>query len=167
MHDDPYTPPKAELDGETPRAAGPRLYAKLRPRMYAFLIDYLLVVCSFVLVGVAGSHLENIRGAGALLFLLWAACALLYEPVTVWRTGGTLGHHLTNISVVSRRTGGNPTFFAALVRSLIKAFLGGVSFLWMLVSERRQAIHDAVVGVTVEIRNETVARRRDYVQGPM
>ena len=167
MNDDRYAPPKAELDGNEPRAEGPRLYARLRPRVHAFLIDYLLVMGTFVLVAALGSHLESTRGAGAVLFVLWGAFALLYEPLTVWRKGGTLGHRIKNIHVVSRRTGAKPSLVAALVRSLIKTFLGGVSFLWMLVSDRQQAIHDAVVGVTVEIRDETLARRRDYVRGPL
>ena len=49
----------------------------------------------------------------------------------------------------------------------VKQFLGGLSFIFMMigVSERQQAIHDAVAAVTVRIKDESLARRRDYVRG--
>lgn len=41
---------------------------------------------------------------------------------------------------------------------------GLLSFLAILASDRQQALHDSIVGVTVRIKDEKRARRRDYVR---
>lgn len=168
MSENPFDPPKSELDAAATVDIGPAYYARLGIRFRAFLIDYFLLLVTFLLVALVGSKLEDVSGAGAVLFGLWIVGAVLYEPVMVWRTGGTIGHHMKNLCVVSERTGKNPGLLAALVRSLVKFFLGSLSFLSMLFSERQQAIHDAVANVTVRIKDKKLARRRDYVpQGPV
>jgi uncharacterized RDD family membrane protein YckC len=167
MDGNPYSAPKAPLV-EQPQvvATRPELYARVGLRVRAYLIDALVMVLAFVLVSVLGALLhDGVPIAGPVLLGSWFLFALLYEPVMVARTGGTVGHHLKNIHVVSDKTGSRPGLFAALVRSLIKAALGWISFLSMLGSERQQAIHDAAVRVTVRIKDETRARRRDYVRG--
>ncbi len=160
----PYEPPKANLDPQETSDVEPVFYARLGIRFRAFLIDYFLLLGGFALVAFLGTQLQGISGAGAALFVLWVLVAVLYEPLMVWRTGGTIGHHVKNICVVSDRTGANPTLPIALIRSLIKMFLGGLSFVWMLMSARQQAIHDALVNVTVRIKDKKLARRRDYVR---
>jgi uncharacterized RDD family membrane protein YckC len=175
VSDNPYQAPRAPIDGPASAGAGTQpgskgaigpYYARVGPRVRAFLIDYFLLFGAFAVVAVVGAQLESVPGLRAALFALWVAFVLLYEPVMVSRTGGTLGHHLKNIHVVSDRTGGPPGFVAAMARNLIKAFLGGLSFLWMLGSDRQQAIHDLVARVTVQIKNPALARHRDYVRGP-
>lgn len=135
-------------------------------RVRAYLIDYFLLLGLFLLVTAVGPTIERLTGASAVLFWAWLVCALLYEPVMVWRTGATLGHHLKNLHVVSERTGRHPSLSLAALRSLVKWLLGGISMLLMLGSERQQAIHDAVANVTVRFRDPTLARRRDYVRAP-
>jgi uncharacterized RDD family membrane protein YckC len=163
MTQNPYAAPAASLEtAEAPPAEV--LYARLGLRFRAFLIDYFIVVGTFLLSAFVGGKLQDVPGAGALLFVSWAVFAVLYEPVMVWRTGGTIGHHLKNIHVVSERTGQRPGLFAAVVRNLIKMFLGWISFLLLLASSKQQAFHDAVVGVTVRIKDPSLARRRDYVR---
>jgi uncharacterized RDD family membrane protein YckC len=165
MDQNPYTPPQAPLAVPTV-ASGPVLYAKLGIRIRAFLIDYFLLLGSFLITAIVGVSLRGIPGAGAVLFVAWVLLAVFYEPVMVWQTGGTLGHHAKNICVVSERTGGHPSLPAALVRSLTKSILGWLSFLFILSSDRQQALHDAIAGVTVRIKDKKLALRRDYVRGP-
>jgi len=45
---------------------------------------------------------------------------LLYEPGSVSFTGGTVGHHLTNLRVVDERDGGKYQLPEGLRRVLIK-----------------------------------------------
>jgi uncharacterized RDD family membrane protein YckC len=163
MTQDPYAAPQASLDPPAPPAS-PVLYARIGVRFRAWLIDYVILLASFLLVAVVGSQLESLPGAGAVLFATWIAFMFLYEPLLVWRTGGTIGHHLKNLHVVSERTGSHPGLVAALVRHLIKAFLGWLSYLLLLDSTKQQAIHDVAVGVTVRLKDPTLARRRDYVR---
>jgi uncharacterized RDD family membrane protein YckC len=174
MDQNPYLAPKADPDGpaapaaSSPAAAagGTVLYARLGVRFRAYLIDYFLMLGLFLLTAMVGGWLQSVPGAGAVLFTGWVAFALLYEPVMVSRTGGTIGHHLKNLRVVSARTGGHPGFLAALVRSLAKWVLGGISALLIMASGRAQAIHDAIANVTVQFKDPTLARRNDYIRGP-
>jgi uncharacterized RDD family membrane protein YckC len=169
MDENPYVAPKAPISEPPPvvvAADGPELYAKIRLRMRAYFIDALLALMCFVVVSVLGARLHDIAPtAGPVLFVAWVLGILLYEPVMVALTGGTVGHHLKNIHVVSDKTGRRPGLAAALLRHLIKQTFGWISLLFMLSSERLQALHDSAVGVTVRIKDETRARRRDYVRG--
>jgi len=86
---------------------------------------------------------------------IWALLVflLLYEPVLVSATGGTLGHRWSNLHVVSERTGGNIGLGMAYVRLFVKGVLGIYSFLSMTLGERPLAIHDMASGSTVQIRD--------------
>ena len=91
-----------------------------------------------------------------------AATWLLYEPLLVSMTGGTVGHHVCNIRVVDDRTGGNVSFGKAIVRMVIKTILGWFSFISMAVASRHQALHDVLTKSTVQIRNLAKARPHDF-----
>jgi uncharacterized RDD family membrane protein YckC len=165
MAQDPYAPPAADLDGDHSPGGKAPLYARIGVRIRAVTIDYLIMLGVLALVAVVGTLLHDLPGASPVVFVIGALFAIFYEPVMVWRTGGTLGHHFKNICVVSEKTGGHPGIVAALVRSLVKAFLGTLSLLFMLSSDRQQALHDMIAGVTVRIKDESLASRRDYVRG--
>src|SRR5579864_3695825 len=114
-------------------------YARPWPRVKAMLIDGLILMGAFVVAALVGA---NIAGAGAAAFVVWAAFWILYDPLMVWRTGGTIGHHVQNLRVVSDRTGGPPSLVAAVVRNIVKGFFGIFSLLGMAASSRRKALHD-------------------------
>ena len=88
---------------------------------------------------------------------------MLYEPLLVSRTGGTVGHWFSNLRVVDDRTGGNLTLRTAFIRAAIKAVLGAYSFIVMLATRRNQAVHDLLTHSTVQIRDTAKARRSDYI----
>lgn len=154
-----------DLIAGQPAGAGRPLYARIGVRFRALLIDDFVLFAAFLAAAWIGSRFEGVSGVGAALFGLWVALVVFYEPISVWRTGGTIGHHLQNICVVSEKTGGRPGLLAAAVRHLVKATLGSISFLMILASQRQQAIHDQLTGVTVRIKDPARARRRDYVRG--
>jgi uncharacterized RDD family membrane protein YckC len=135
------------------------LYARVGIRVKAFLIDYFIVIGALLLLAVVGA---NVTGTGAAAFGLWVAILLLYDPLTVWWTSGTLGHHLMNLRVVSDRTGRSPSLLAALVRHVVKAVFGVLSFAAMSGSRRHKTLHDWIAGTTVQIRDEQRARLKDY-----
>ena len=74
-------------------------------------------------------------------------------------TGSTVGHYLCNLRVVDNKTGGNINFFKAVLRTLLKAVLGWLSFVTMATTRRHQAIHDLATNSTVQIRNAAQASR--------
>jgi uncharacterized RDD family membrane protein YckC len=97
---------------------------------------------------------------GGLLFVVF-----FYEPLLVWRTGGTLGHRWANLRVVDNRTHHRPGFWRALARFWIKAWLGPVSFLLMSTTRRRQAAHDYLTNTSVQMRDLGIALPHHYVVG--
>lgn len=141
------------------------LYARVWPRTKATVIDGFILLGAFVLAALVGT---NINGSGATALLLWGAFWVLYDPLMVSRTGGTVGHYLQNLRVVSDRTGHHPPFFSAFLRNVVKGVLGFVSLLAMAASTRQKAIHDWVAGTTVQARDVHLARSKNFdkVQRP-
>jgi hypothetical protein len=88
---------------------------------------------------------------------------LLYEPVLVSFTGGTLGHYSTNLRVVDDRSGGNVSFLKACARLVIKGVLGWYSFVILAATRRNQAVHDLLTRSTVQIRDPVRARPGQYM----
>jgi len=87
---------------------------------------------------------------------------VLYEPILISLTGGTLGHHFTNLRVVDDR-GGNVSFLKACARFVIKIVLGMYSFVILAATRRNQAVHDVLTRSTVQIRDLAKARPGQYV----
>jgi len=160
----PYDPPRAPIDPppqtEETEAAYV-LYAKIWPRMKAILVDGFIVMGAYLVAALVGA---NVAGSGAVAFLVWFAFWVLYDPLMVSRTGGTIGHHTQNLRVVSDRTGRPPSLLVAFIRNVVKGFLGIVSLLTMAGSPRQKAIHDWVAGTTVQARDAQLARLRNFTR---
>jgi uncharacterized RDD family membrane protein YckC len=146
---------------QEPERAAPR-YARLLPRVKALVFDlflYVLATLTFVLV-IAPTDTDLILRAG---FALFVAFILLYEPLLVWRYGGTLGHMRYNLRVVSDKTGGPPGLFASVWRWYVKGFFGVLSFVFMTLTRRHQALHGVASRTTVQLRDPDRARASDFV----
>ena len=137
------------------------LYARIWPRMKAILIDGFVLTGVFLAAAVVGA---NLAGSGAVAFIVWVAFWILYDPLMVSRTGGTIGHHLQNLRVVSDRTGRHPSLVAAFIRNVVKGVLGLVSLLAMAGSSREKALHDWIAGTTVQARDARLARLRSFTK---
>jgi uncharacterized RDD family membrane protein YckC len=128
------------------------LYARFPRRIQALVADALVLIVSlFVAVAVA----EYVVSYSLSRFILLLAFAgmFLYDPVLVSWTGSTLGQRMLNLKVVDADTGEYPSFLQALLRFVVKAFLGILSFLFMAVTQRHQALHDLALGTTVQVRD--------------
>lgn len=149
------------------------LYARFSRRLRGMFIDWALtLVVIFGSLTVAAA-LRN-DGASRALGVAAVAVLILYEPVLVSRTGGTIGHHLTNLRVVDEATRGNVSFLKAVARVVVKGLLGWYSFLAMAFTRRNQAVHDLVTGSTVQIRDpakvapgQFITERTDLAQADM
>ena len=163
----PYDPPRAPIDAPPAKeesasaASAYLLYAKIWPRMKAILIDGAVVGGAFLVAALVGA---NLHGSGGVAFLVWFAFWVLYDPLMVSRTGGTIGHHLQNLRVVSDRTGGHPSLIAAFIRNVVKGLLGGLSLLAMMASSRQKAFHDFVAHTTVQARDPQYAPLRHFTR---
>lgn len=117
-------------------------YVRLIRRAQAVSIDSVVlpiaVISSLILGDAFGvSHLY----AKVVLILL---PILIFEPGLVSFTGGTIGHHLTNIRITKMDGQRNINFFAALLRFLIKWVFGGLSLIFVFSTKRHQALHDVL-----------------------
>lgn len=149
-----------------------RAYGRFTRRLAAMIVDGLVTVGGMFLGALAagtaifalGVDVESIRVVLIPAVALLMGAVLLYEPVLVSRTGGTVGHHLLNLRVVPDEEDGHLAFRWAVLRTLIKGAMGIPSFVVMAVSGRGQALHDAISGSTVQIKDLRRARPGDYTR---
>ena len=137
-------------------------YARFSRRLRGMFVDRtlaLVVVFGAILIAIVVSSgiFSRILAFAVALFLV------LYEPLLVSRTGGTVGHWFTNLRVIDDRTGGNLTLRTAFIRAAIKAVLGAYSFVVMLATRRNQAVHDLLTHSTVQIRDTVKAQPHHFV----
>lgn len=140
-------------------------YANFSRRLHALSIDSLVIVALTLLVVALAPRLEGVVPVRVALFLAWWSAIFLYEPIMVWRGGGTFGHRAMNLQVVDDRTLANVSLPKALARFVLKAILGIVSFLTMRFSRRHRAMHDIATGSSVRIRRPERALRHHYTEG--
>jgi hypothetical protein len=119
----------------------------------------LVVIFGTVMIATAVRNDEVSRALAAVAVIVLA----LYEPVLVSRTGGTIGHYLTNLRVVDEGHGGNVGFLKAVSRYAIKGLIGWFSFLLMAATRRNQAIHDLLTRSTVQIRDPAKAAPGEFI----
>jgi uncharacterized RDD family membrane protein YckC len=145
---------------ETMNPADTHAYAHFTRRFQAALIDFMIFMllmtgALIIAIAIKSDHVTRILG------FAFVAIWLLYEPILVSTTGGTIGHYACNLRVVDDR-GGNISFAKAIVRLLIKSVLGWYSFVAMAVTLRHQAAHDLVTKSTVQIRDLAKAQPRHF-----
>jgi uncharacterized RDD family membrane protein YckC len=149
--------PEAEVS-PTP---APR-YARFSRRVRGMMLDWviaLIVIFGAVLVATTVGNNNVSRPLGILVVI----ALLLYEPVLVSFTGGTLGHYFSNLRVVDEHSGGNVSFLKACARVVIKGVLGLYSFVVMTATRRNQAVHDLLTRSTVQIRDPARASPHQYI----
>jgi uncharacterized RDD family membrane protein YckC len=136
-------------------------YARFSRRLRAMVLDWIVAVVIFfgavaLAVQIESDSVSRAMGISVLIVLV------LYEPILISLTGGTLGHYFTNLRVVDDR-GGNVSFLKACARFVIKTVLGMYSFVILAATRRNQAVHDVLTRSTVQIRDLAKARPGQYV----
>jgi uncharacterized RDD family membrane protein YckC len=138
-------------------------FAAFRPRFRALLFDWGICAAAFLVWGIAaGVVFEQHPRARTAAFVVIILAIVSYEPFMVSRYGGTFGHRAFNIYVVAAKTQENLSLQMAVVRALLKQFLGVFSLAFMSFTRRAQGLHDLVVGSEVKIRNTQRASVEDY-----
>jgi uncharacterized RDD family membrane protein YckC len=150
------------LADAVPELPGQAQYARFSRRLRGMFVDWvlaLIVVFGAILIAISVGNavFSRILAFAVGLFLV------LYEPLLVSRTGGTVGHWFTNLRVVDDRTGGNLTLRTAFIRAAIKAVIGVYSFIVMLATRRNQAVHDLLTHSTVQIRDAAKAQPHHFI----
>jgi len=143
-------------------AAPAPLYARFSRRLRGIVVDWIIAMtvifgAVFVAATIANDNFSRALGIAVIVALL------LYEPVLVSFTGGTLGHYSTNLRVVDDRSGGTVSFLKACARLALTAVLCCYSFVILTATRRNQAIHDLLTRSTVQIRDPASARPGQYI----
>jgi hypothetical protein len=146
-------------------SASTPLYANFPRRLSALEVDAVLLIASSVFIFALASLVQGVEAARVGLVIAWWLLLLFYEPLLVWRLGGTVGHRALNLRVVDNGTESNVSLLKALARHGLKLVLGTLSFFTMNFSRRHQALHDIVTNSSVRIRDPAKARPEHYTLG--
>ena len=81
--------------------------------------------------------------------IAFAFIFILYDPLMVSLFGSTIGHRMSNLKVQRLDSGEKINLGLAIIRFLIKATLGWISFFTVSTNKNRQAIHDSIINSIV------------------
>ncbi|MCL6267925.1 RDD family protein [Flagellimonas myxillae] len=129
-------------------------YAILPNRIKAVVIDAIILICAMYLISELFASFEHVPNyARIVAFVL---IAILYDPIFTSAFGGTIGHSYGGITVRRESDPGKHILFPlAIVRFLVKTLFGWLSLLTVTSSDKKQALHDLVVGsIVLDVKNE-------------
>ena len=128
-------------------------YPVLMDRVKAALIDSMFLIGEIILASYIFSLFENVPDYARIIVFVFIF--LLYDPLFTSLFGGTIGHMIMNIRVKrSRNEERNILFPLAIIRFIVKVFLGWLSLLTVTGNNKKKAIHDMVVGSVVIFRSQ-------------
>jgi len=126
-------------------------YPRLLRRVQAVLVDslilFFIILAWWYALPLLGSLPPGVRIA--IPILAW----ILLDPLLVTFTGGSPGHHLRGLVVLSAADGGPLNLIRSLIRALVKSLTGWWAFIFVLMTRRHQALHDLVSGSIVRLRH--------------
>ena len=117
-------------------------YPAVSSRVKAMMLDNVLIIGAMIVFNLIldGIGLELVEVRISLSGLI-----LLYDPIMVAFTGGTVGHKVFDLKVKSiMNQEKNILLPIAIFRFILKLFLGWISLLSIGASSRNLAIHDAL-----------------------
>jgi uncharacterized RDD family membrane protein YckC len=125
-------------------------YPDLKTRVQSTFIDGLFMIAlMFAAAKIFDTGDDDEGTAGWVKAVVFGGIWIIYEPVAT-TLGSTLGNYLMNIRVRKNGdTGLRLNIGQALVRFILKFFLGWVSFLTIHSNKEKRAIHDLAAGSIV------------------
>lgn len=124
-------------------------YPSLLQRIQSTVIDWLVILGLMVFFAQIANQIENIPVVVRGIFL---GLILLYEPLCI-TFGCTLGNYLLKIRVRQNENELQKiNIFQAVIRYVVKIFLGWISFVTIHANAKKRAIHDiAASSVMIKI----------------
>lgn len=124
------------------------IYATLQSRIKAAVIDGIILIVLMYSTTEILKYVDDVPSA--LRMYLFILFFVLYEPLMVSIFGFTAGHYYSDIKVKrANNLRKNIIFPLALLRFILKFFLGWISLLTVTGTEKKQAIHDKVANSVV------------------
>lgn len=123
-------------------------YGTLLNRIKAILIDGLVIIGFGLVATTILSKFETVGNSVRVIVFLFIF--LFYDPLFTSFFGATIGHFIIGLRVRRENDETKKIIFPmALIRFIIKAFLGWLSLLTVSGSKKSKAIHDAIAGSVV------------------
>ena len=123
-------------------------YATLPIRVKAAVIDGIILIALSYLISEIFSSFDTIPQYIRIISFVFIF--ILYDPLFTSIYGGTIGHSYSGIRVKRESDSSKNILFPfALLRFVVKFFLGWISLLTTSMNPKKKAIHDFVVGSIV------------------
>lgn len=130
-------------------------YPGLLDRVKAIVTDAVVIILFMLAATYVFSLFENVPDNAKIIAFVFIF--ILYDPIFTSSFGGTLGHMMVGIRVKRENNEKkNILFPLAIVRFIVKAFLGWISLLTVTGNVKSRAIHDYLVGSVVVYANPKI-----------
>jgi uncharacterized RDD family membrane protein YckC len=128
------------------------IYPGLIERIKALITDSVVLIGLMVCIGTVFSKMDNVPEQARMIAFVFVF--ILYDPLMTSIFGGTIGHLIVGIRVQrDDKTNGKIMLPMAIIRYLLKALLGWISFLTIIGNDKGKAIHDLTVNSVVVFKN--------------
>ncbi len=129
------------------------VYPGIFDRVKAMTVDSIVLIILIIVVTDIFSSFESVPDSARIIAFVFIFG--LYDPLLTSFFGGTIGHKTMGIEI--KRVDSpekNILFHLALLRYMIKVFLGWISLLTVSGNEKKRAIHDSLAGSIVVYNNQ-------------
>ena len=124
------------------------LYAGILERIKVITIDGIVMVIFIIIATYLLSLFQEVPDS--IRIIVFVFIFFIYDPLFTAFIGGTIGHYLVRIRVKKESDENkNISFPPAVIRYLIKTFLGIISLIVVSNNEKRRALHDYIAGSVV------------------
>lgn len=130
-------------------------FAPITRRIQAVIIDSVILLLLFfgVALFVSNTDLNSFVKIGIV-----AVPVLGLEPCFVSFTGASIGHHFQGLWIERKGSRKRLNFFLAMIRFLVKNLLGWLSFIFILTTQKHQALHDIAADSVVVMKDSAIAK---------
>jgi uncharacterized RDD family membrane protein YckC len=123
-------------------------YPRVFERVKAMVVDGIVILGFVLMIFFIFSLFEDVPDNARIIAFVFIF--FLYDPSFTSLFGGTIGHMAIGIRVKRESNElKNILFHFAILRYIVKAFLGWLSLLTILGNKKGKAIHDMLVGSVV------------------
>ncbi len=136
-------------------------YPGVSDRVKAIMADVIVIVVFMIVASYIFSLFESVPDYARIIAFIFIF--LLYDPLFTSIFGGTIGHMMIGIRVKKESNEKkNILFPLAILRYIVKAFLGWISLLTVLGNKKRKAIHDYLVGSVVVYAKSNEGKNNEH-----
>lgn len=89
---------------------------------------------------------------------------LFLEPMLISYLGFTVGQYFFGIQVINADTDGKCSLVVSFLRYILKILLGGFSLVYMLFSNKHQAIHDIAANTLVILSHKKIEKNPEFIE---